>query len=79
MVLQVKLPYLDSLEDMSYPTKKTIPVFLNGDLLNPIGDCQMVSDDELSGILWLTTEVSKDLFVYYLKDIHVTDRFQIWF
>ena len=75
MVLQVKLPFLDSLEDMSYPTKKKIPVFLNGDLLNPIGDCQMISNDELSGILWLTTEVSKDLFMYYLKDTHVTDCF----
>ena len=75
MVLQVKLPYLDSLGHMSYSTKEKIPVFLNSDLLNPIGDCQVLNDDELSAILWLTTEVSKDLFVYYLKDTHITDCF----
>ena len=77
MVLEMRLPYLDSLGSMSYPTKDKVPVFLNGDLLNPIGDCQVLDgDDELTGLMWLNTDVSEDLFVYYLQDASVTDSFR---
>ena len=75
MILTVRLPYLDALPHMSYSTLEDVPVFLNGDLLNPAGSCEVIDDDKLHGILFLDVAVSGDLFVYYLREARITSHF----
>ena len=78
MFIHVRLPYLDTLPDMSYSTEEDLPVFLNGDLLNPVGCCQMIDTEDsnlLHANLWLDVKVSTDLFMYYLQDMRVRDCF----